>query len=123
LPKWIEKKFFELFLNAIQTQKILKFDLLTCKKLVELSIFFNNENFIRTLINESILPNLDKASCIQILGDYIKEIYKEDTKFLFIDLVQNCIDISSKNIFYLVNNQLDDLSSIGEDTLEEIIER
>lgn len=57
------------------------------------------------------------------MGDYIKEIYKEETKFLFIELIQNCIDISSKNIFYLINNQQDDLSSIGEDSLEEIIER
>ena len=98
-------------------------DLLTCKKLVELSTFFNNEALIKTLIHESILPCLDKTSCIRILGDYIKEIYKEETKFLFIELIQNCIDISSKNIFYLINNQQDDLSSIGEDSLEEIIER
>ncbi len=111
-----------MYLN-IQSSKNLKLDLLNSKKLIDLSILFDNENLIITIVNDCIMPNVDKGSCIRILGDYIKELYKEErTRLLFVDLVQSCIDIASKNIFYLINNQQDELSMIGEDSLEEIIE-
>lgn len=50
-------------------------------------------------------------------------IYDESTRPLFVEIIQTCIETASKNIFYLINNQNDDLFSISEDSLEEIIER
>jgi hypothetical protein len=128
LPKWIEKKSFEIFLkllkiNSPSNNSANKIDLNTCKKLIDISIFFKAFHIAENLISDSILPNLEKQTCLKIIKEYIHLIYEEDTRGIFVDLIHKCIEISSKNIFYLINNQQDELFSLTEDSLEEIIER
>ena len=123
LPKWIEKKMLELYFNILITNKLPKFDLVVTKKLICLSDYLKNSDLIKTLINECLFPNLDKLSCLRILRDYIDLIQTDQTRFLYIEIVQKCIEIASKNIFYLINNNQEDLALLREDSLEEIIEK
>ena len=123
LPKWVEKKMFELYFNIILTNKLPKFDLIVTKKLIVLSDFLKNSDLIKTLINECLFPNLDKLTCLRILRDYIDLIQNDQTRFLYIEIIQKCIEIASKNIFFLVNNNQEDLALLKEDSLEEIIEK
>jgi hypothetical protein len=60
---------------------------------------------------------------LKIIKDYINFIYDDNTKDIFINLIQNSIELASKNIYYLINNFQEELFSISEDSLEEIIER
>ncbi len=66
---------------------------------------------------------MEKNTCLKIIKDYINYIYEENSKNLFLELIQTSIDIASNNIYYLISNLNDELFSISEDSLEEIIER
>jgi hypothetical protein len=127
LPKWVEKKNFEIFLNVLiirsPNPQVSKLDLHTCNKVIEIGVFLKTINVIKTIINDSILPHLEKQNCLRILKDYINYLYEEDSRVLFVNLVQKSIEIASNNIFFLVNNLQEELFSISKDTLEEIIER
>ena len=105
------------------THRLPKFDLLITKKLICLSDYFKNTELIKTLINECLFPNLDKLTCLRILRDYIDLIQNDQTKYLYFEIIQKCIEIASKNIFYLINNNQEDLALLKEDSLEEIIEK
>jgi hypothetical protein len=128
LPKWIDKKTFELFLNfelltnSVNNQKI-KVDLPTCKKLVDVAVFIKSSRTITNLINECIMPNLDKLTCLKIIKNYIDLIYESEVGSNFVSLMHKCIEIAASNIFYLINNMSDELFSISKDSLEEIIEK
>jgi hypothetical protein len=127
LPKWVDKKNFEIFLNVLiiraPNPQVSKLDLFTCKKVIEIGVYLKKINLIKTIINDSICPHLDKISCLRILKDYINYLYKDDTRNLFVNIVQKSIEIASNNIFFLINNLQEELFSISKDTLEEIIER
>lgn len=126
LPKWIEKKDFELFLNFLlltSQGQVQKFDQLTCKRLIDISVFFKSMNSVKNLVNDCILPNLEKQTCLKLIKDYIDFLYDEETRNPFVSLVQKCMEIAAKNIFYLINNQSDQLFQISKESLEEIIER
>lgn len=74
------------------------------------------------LIDECIFPSLEKNNCLRIIKEYIKKLYDNNTKRVFINLIQAAIDLASNNIFYLINNKYNELIGIGIDPLEEIIE-
>jgi len=50
-------------------------------------------------------------------------IYSDDYRNLFLNLIHICIGIAANNIFFLVNNNHEELFAIAEDSLEEIFER
>ena len=85
--------------------------------------YLKNYELMNTLINEIIIPNLDKFTCLKILKDYLEKLDNEETKHYYIEILQKCFEISAKNIFYLINNQQNELAMLNEDSLEEIIER
>ena len=70
LPKWIEKKDFELFLNFLlltSQGQVQKFDLVTCKRLIDISVFFKSLISVKNLVNDCILPNLEKQTCLKLI--------------------------------------------------------
>ncbi len=73
-------------------------------------------------MKESIFSQLDKNTCLKIIKDYIRKLYDNQTKQLFIGLIQSAIDLAADNIFYLINMKYSELISIGLDPIEEIIE-
>jgi hypothetical protein len=73
-------------------------------------------------VKESIFSQLDKNTCLKIIKDYIRKLYDNQTKQLFIGLIQSAIDLAADNIFYLINMKYSELISIGLDPIEEIIE-
>jgi len=93
------------------------------KKIVEISIFFKAYNITNIIVENYITPNLDKTSCLKVLIDYMEYIYNEELRLIFLSLIHVCIGIASNNIFYLVNNNHEELFEIAEDSLEEIFER
>lgn len=125
LPKWVDKKHFEYFLNllVIRSPTPSKLDLHMAKKIIDISVFLKTYFLIKNIISDSILPTLDRHTSLRILKDYIHLLYEEDTRGIVISLIQKSIEISADNIFYLINNHQDDLFSLSKDTLEEIIER
>ena len=123
MPKWIERSYLDLYFSITVNGKFPKMDSHATKKLISICEYFKNIDLIGNLINEIIMPNLDKFTCLKILKDYLDKVYNEQTKSLYTDLVQRCFEIASKNIFYLINNHQSDLAILNEESLEEIIER
>jgi hypothetical protein len=125
LPQWIEKDNLELFLSLICGGNKAKLDLESSRKVIDIAVYFKAYNLIKSIICDSIIPNLDKHTCLKIIKNYIKFIYDDNSsiKGLFVNLVLYTFEIASKNIYYLLNNSPDELFSISDDSLEEIIER
>lgn len=110
----------ELYFSLVLTGKLPKFDMNITKKLIQVSEFFKNKHIVKTLIDECLVPNLDKMTCLRILRDYFDQIKSNDHYF---ELVSKCIEIASKNIFFLIHNNQEELARLSEDSLEEIIGR
>lgn len=123
LPKWIEKTHLELYFSIMINGKLPKIDSHVTKKVLSICEYFRNYDLIGNLINDVIMPNLDKFSCLKILNDYLDKLDDKLTKTIYSELVQRCFEIASKNIFYLINNHQSDLALLKEDSLDEIIER
>ena len=113
----------ELYFNIVVSGKLPKLDSNHIKKVISVCEYFKNVELISTIINENIIPNLDKFSCLKILKDYLEKLENENTKHLYIEIIQKCFEIASKNIFYLINNHQNELAMLKENSLEEIIER
>ena len=123
IPKWIYKQDLDLYFGVMKTGKFPKFDWSVIKRLISICDYFKNFDLMNTLINEIIIPNLDKFTCLKILKDYLEKLDNEDTKQYYTEIIQKCFEISAKNIFYLVNNHQNELAMLKDDSLEEIIER
>lgn len=123
MPKWIERNQLDLYFGILSNGKIPKLDYNHTRKFIFVCEYFKNRDLINTVINENILPNLDKFSCLKILKDYLERSDNEQTRHLYIDIIQKCFEIAAKNIFYLINNHQNELALLKQDSLEEIIER
>lgn len=102
--------------------KIYDFD--TTRIVIGVSIIFQTFHITKFLIDDIISPNLDKLNCLKIINDFSNfSSADKATQLIITQLVHKCTDLASKNIFYLINNVQDELFSISQESLEEIIER
>jgi len=102
--------------------KIYDFD--TTRIVIGVSIIFQTFHITKFLIDDIISPNLDKLNCLKIINDFSNFSSADmSTQQIITQLVHKCVDLASKNIFYLINNVQDELFSISQESLEEIIER
>lgn len=123
LPKWIERNYIDLYFSVVSNVKLHKLDFNQMKRLISVCEYFRNNEIIISLISENILPTLDKFTCLKILKDYLEKLENQNTKHLYIELIQKSFETASKNIFYLINNHQNELALLKHDCLEEIIER
>lgn len=123
MPKWIERNYLDLYFGILSNGKFPKLDFNHTKKLISICEYFKNYDLINTLVSENILTNLDKFSCLKILKDYLEKLDNEHIRHLYIEVIQRCFEMASKNIFYLINNHQNELALLKQDSLEEIIER
>src|SRR5690606_21942408 len=56
LPRWVERRYFDLFIKLAQTSKLPKLDLTQTKKLISLCELFKTFELINILLTESVLP-------------------------------------------------------------------
>ena len=122
LPRIVDKEAFELFLNILEFNNEYHIDTNKALKLVNVADYFKYTPLLEKIIKNILIPSLDKNSCLRVIKDYTKKLYDPITKPLFLNLLQDAIDIAASNIFYLINNKSQDLLAIGLDPLEEIIE-
>ena len=102
------------------TKKPLNLDLSCSKKLILLSQYLLNDTLILTVIEDCIVPNITKYTCLRVLLDYFDKLSENN---IYLQLIQNCIEVASKNIYFLINNQSDEIAMLKDETIEEIIER
>lgn len=122
LPRSVNRESFELFVNVCGSKKKQKIDLSHCHQLLTISHFFNYKPLISRIINEIILPSVEKSSSLRIIKDHIKKIYDPEVKSIYMPLVQKAINISADNIFYLINNKYNEFINLGSEAVEEIVE-
>lgn len=95
------------------------------KKVLSLCDYFKNEELTSVVLNEYILPGLDKFSCIRILKDFSERLEFDHpvNGNVYFEIVEKAYDIASKNIFFLINNQQSDMALLKEELIENVIER
>ena len=119
LPRETDKSSFEIFLNLIGVKNFKKFNFVTTIKLLNISVFFKYEPLIELLL-EGL--EFDKNNCLKVIREFIKKLDDIQLRPLFLDTIQKAVDVSAKNIFFLINNKYQELMSLSLSTLEEIIE-
>ena len=102
------------------SSKPLNFDFSCSKKLILLSNYLLNHSLTQIIINDCVIPNITKYTCLRILLDYYSSLPENA---VYLNLIQNCIEIASKNIYFLINNQNDEINMLNDEIIEEIIER
>jgi len=131
MPRWISINDFNIYLNIIKNGTEYN-SVFTYNKLLLLSDFFENNDFVEKLVKENIIPNFDLSNVIDYLeNSYLKlSSSKENSlpvSISWFELFIKAIDFVSKKFVFYLNPEnsilLDKLSLLNKKILEELIDK
>ena len=131
MPRWISIEDFTNYLNitkfGIENNSVFTFN-----KLLILSDFFENNEFVGKLVKENIVPNFDYSNVIDYLeNSYLKlSSSKENSlpvNISWFELFIKSIDFVSKNFVFYLNpdnsEYFDKLKGLNKKILEELLDK
>ena len=131
MPRWISIEDFTNYLNitkfGIENNSVFTFN-----KLLLLSDFFENNEFVGKLVKENIVPNFDYSNVIDYLeNSYLKlSSSKENSlpvNISWFELFIKSIDFVSKNFVFYLNpdnsEYFDKLKGLNKKILEELLDK
>ncbi len=131
MPRWITIHDFKTYLSIIK-QGIESNSVFTYNKLLLLSDFFENNDFVEKLVKDHIVPNFDFSNVIDYLeNSYLKlSSSKENSlpvNISWFELFIKAIDFVSKNFVFYLNMEnsefLDKLNGLNKKILEELLDK
>jgi len=131
MPRWITIQDFKTYLSIIK-QGIEYNSVFTYNKLLLLSDFFENNDFVEKLVKDHIVPNFDYSNVIDYLeNSYLKlSSSKENSlpvNISWFELFIKAIDFVSKNFVFYLNSEnsefLEKLIGLNKKILEELLDK
>lgn len=131
MPRWISINDFKEYLNIIK-HGIESNSIFTYNKLLLLSDFFENNEFVEKLVKENIVPNFDYSNVIDYLeNSYLKlSSSKENSlpvNISWFELFMKAIEFVSKNFIFYLNTEnseyFDKLAGLNKKILEELLDK
>ncbi len=131
MPRWISIHDFKTYLSIIKHG--IEFNsVFTFNKLLLLSDFFENNDFVEKLVKDNIIPNFDFSNVLDYLeNSYLKlSSAKENSlpvNISWFELFIKAIDFVSKNFVFYLNPEnsefLEKLSGLNKKILEELLDK
>ena len=130
LPKWMNEVTISMFLDYMRTGEIHDFNDSTyihesnMQKLLWIADYFQIDKLQEKCIKKGIFPRISKDNAIIFINEAYKKLKaSEKHDDIWYELLNNGLEISAKNILYIIKQYSNELMKMNGKLFEEIIER
>ena len=130
-PKWVNEPSISLFFDYLKHGSVQVFQDLSIEipdsvlqKILWIADYFQIDDLQEKCIKEGIIPRITMENALVFMNEAYKKLKaSEECDGIWYELLNNCLEMASENLLFLIKQSSQDLVKIHAKLLEEMIER